>query len=310
MSARILVVDDNPLNLRMLADWLATEHCVVSTAADGFEALTKIATERPDIVLLDVVMPELNGFEVCRRIKADPTMADIPVIMVTALSDVDDLVRGFEAGADDFVTKPFNFDALMARVRSQLRRKRHYERIVEESLVDPLTCAFNRRYFDMHAPRLAARCRAARNPVAVLMIDVDNLKQINDAHGHASGDRVLKEVVNRVTSALRPSDLVARMGGDEFAIVMPETGRDAALQIAERLRIRIGDTPVEAVAVTASVGAAASRPDEQEELDATLQRADAALYEAKRAGGNRAIADGGREPPHSRIQADRPDNFR
>ena len=292
MSARILVVDDNPLNLRMLADWLATEHYVVNTATDGFEALAKIAAERPDIVLLDVVMPELNGFEVCRRIKADPTMADIPVIMVTALSDVDDLVRGFDAGADDFVTKPFNFDALMARVRSQLRRKRHYERIVEESLVDPLTCAFNRRYFDAHAPRMAARCRAARNPVAVLMIDVDNLKQINDARGHSAGDRVLKEVVDRFTSALRPSDLVARVGGDEFVVVMPETDPDAALHIAERLRGRIGDTLVEGVAVTVSVGTAASRPDEEEELDATLQRADAALYEAKRAGGNRVIAYG------------------
>ena len=291
MSARTLVVDDNPLNLRMLADWLATEHYVVNTATDGFEALAKIAAERPDIVLLDVVMPELNGFEVCRRIKADPTMADIPVIMVTALSDVDDLVRGFDAGADDFVTKPFNFDALMARVRSQLRRKRHYERIVEESLVDPLTCAFNRRYFDAHAPRMAARCRAARNPVAVLMIDVDNLKQINDARGHSAGDRVLKEVVDRFTSALRPSDLVARVGGDEFVVVMPETDPDAALHIAERLCSRIGDTPVEGVAVTVSVGTAASRPDE-EELDATLQRADAALYEAKRAGGNRVIAYG------------------
>src|SRR5713101_2087229 len=170
MSARILVVDDNPVNLRVLADWLASEHYVVSTARDGFEALAKIAAERPDIVLLDVVMPELNGFEVCRRIKADPTMADIPVIMVTALSDVDDLVRGFNAGADDFVTKPFNFAALMARVRSQLRRKRHYEHIREQALVDPLTGAFNRRYFDAQAPRLAARCRVARESLTVLMI--------------------------------------------------------------------------------------------------------------------------------------------
>ena len=136
----------------------------MSTAADGFEALEKITADRPDIVLLDVVMPELNGFEVCRRIKADPTMADIPVIMVTALSDVDDLVRGFNAGAEDFVTKPFNFDALMARVRSQLRRKRHYERIAEAALVDPLTCAFNRRYLDAHAPRLAARDPTMASP--------------------------------------------------------------------------------------------------------------------------------------------------
>ncbi len=292
MSAHILVVDDNELNLELLVAMLASEHYVVSTTRDGFEALAKIAAEKPDLVLLDVMMPRLDGFEVCRRIKADPTMADIPVIMVTALSDVDDLVRGFEAGADDFVTKPFDFLALMARVHLQLRRKRHYEHIREQALVDPLTGAFNRRYFDAQAPRLAARCRVARESLTVLMIDVDDLKGVNDAHGHAAGNYVLKQIVNRVTSAVRPSDLVARMGGDEFVVVMPETDLDAALQIAERLRSRIGDTAIEGVAVTISIGAAASRPEVEEELDATLQRADAALYKAKGGGGNRVIADG------------------
>ena len=227
MLARILVVDDNEVNVELLVVMLASEHYVVSTAFDGFEALAKIAAEKPDIVLLDVMMPELDGFEVCRCIKADPATAHIPVIMVTALSDVDDLVRGFEAGADDFVTKPVNGLALMARIDLQLRRKRDYEDILEQSRADPLTGAFNRGYFDAHAPRLAARCRPARQSLSVLMIDVDNLKQVNDAHGHSAGDRVLKQVVNRVTSALRPSDLVARMGGDEFAVVMPETDLDA-----------------------------------------------------------------------------------
>src|ERR1700730_1791474 len=290
MSARILVVDDNEVNVELLVAILASEDYVVSTATDGFEALAKIAAEKPDIVLLDVMMPELDGFEVCRRIKADPTMADIPVIMVTALSHVDDLVRGFDAGADDFVIKPFDRLALMARVHLQLRRKRHYAHILEQSRVDGLTGAFNLHYLEAYAPRLAARYRAAREPVAVLMIDVDNLKQINDAHGHPAGDRVLKQVVGRVTSALRPSDLVARMGGDEFVIVMPETGIDAALQVAERVRSRINDTPIEAVVVTVSIGVAAWRQFE-EELEATLQRADAALYKAKEAGGNRVIAD-------------------
>ena len=290
MSAHILVVDDDEPNLEVLVEMLALEHYVVSTATHGFEALAKIAAEKPHLVLLDVMMPELDGFEVCQRIKADPTMGDIPVIMVTALTDVDDLVRGFEAGADDFVTKPFNFDALMARVGSQLRRKRNYDHIRAQAMVDPLTGAFNRWYFGAHAPRLAARCHAARNPVAVLMLDVDDLKSINDTHGHTAGDRVLKQVVGRVTSALRPSDLVARMGGDEFAVVMPEKDLDEAQQIADRLRRRIGDTPAEGVAVTVSIGAAASRPEE-EKLEATLQRADTAVYEAKRAGGNRVAAD-------------------
>jgi two-component system cell cycle response regulator len=152
-SSRILVVDDNPANLRLLADWLASESYTVSTATNGFQALAEIEAEEPDIVLLDVMMPGLDGFETCRRIKAVPATVHIPVIMVTALQDTDDLVRGFEAGADDFLTKPINGIALIARVRSQLRRKRHHERILEQSLVDQLTGAFNRRYFDAHAPR-------------------------------------------------------------------------------------------------------------------------------------------------------------
>ena len=293
MSARILIVDDMPPNVKVLTAWLGSEHYVVSTAANGFEALAKIEAEAPDIVLLDAMMPGLDGFETCRRIKDDPATAHIPVIMVTALSEVDDLVRGFDAGADDFLIHPVDGRALIARVRSQLRRKRNNERVLEEALVDPLTGAFNRRYFDAHAPRLAARCRAARKSLAVLMVDVDTLKQVNDTHGHAAGDRVLKEVVNRAKFALRPLDLVARMGGDEFAIVMPETNLAAAIQIAERLCSRIGEAPIEGVAVTVSIGAAASRPDEEEALDTTLQRADAALYDAKRAAGNRVSAVGG-----------------
>jgi len=296
MSARILVVDDRELNVKLLVEWLEHENYVVSTAADGFEALVKIGAEWPDVVLLDVIMPGLDGFETCRRIKADPAMAHIPVVIVTALDDVGDLIRGFEAGADDFLMQPVHGPALMARVRAQLRRKRNYERILEESLIDPLTGAFNRRYFDAHAPRFAARCRAARRPIAVLMIDVDRFKRINDTYGHAAGDRVLKKVVDRVTSAVRPSDLVVRWGGDEFTVVMPETGLHAALQVAERLSGRISEVPIEGVAVTISTGVAVSRPDDEEELDATLQRADAALYEAKRPGGNRVIADGGGEP--------------
>jgi len=289
MPARILLVDDHPVNVEVLTPWLVEyEHYVVSTAADGFEALEKIEAEKPDLVLLDVMMPGMDGFEVCRRIKSDPTTEHIPVIMVTALPELDDLVKGFEAGADDFVTKPIKGLELMARVRAQLRQKQRYESIREQSRVDPLTGAFNRGYFDVHASRLAARCRVACEPIAILIVDVDQLKQINDTYLHAAGDRVLKEIVNRVTSGLRASDLVARMGGDEFAVVMPETDLNAALEVAERLRRRVGDAPIDGVGATVSIGVAASRPEE-EELEVTLERADTALYLAKRGGGNRVV---------------------
>ena len=211
MSPRILVVDNDEMSVELLVALLADDYPLISTAADGFEALAKVEPERPDLVLLDIMMPDLDGFEVCRRIKANPATAHIRVLMVTALHAVDDLVRGFEAGANDFITKPINAPALRARVYEQLRQKQDYERVREQALVDPLTGAFNRRYFDAHAPRLAARY-----PVAVLMIDVDNLKQINDARGHAIGDHVLRQVAYRVASALRPSDLVARLGADFF----------------------------------------------------------------------------------------------
>ena len=217
--------------------------------------------------------------------------------MVTALSDVDDLVRGFEAGADDFVTKPIIGLTLMARVGAQLRQKWRYESVREQFRVDPLTGAFNRGYFDVHAPRLAARCRAAREPIAILIVDVGHLKHINDTYLHAAGDLVLKAIVNRVTFALRPSDLVARRGGDEFVVVMPETGLAAALQIAERLRPRVSGAAIDGVDATVSVGAAASSPDEEEELEVMLERAETALYLAKRAGGNRVVGQGGEEPP-------------
>src|SRR5271165_5016318 len=307
MPARILVVDDAPLNVKLLTVKLEYEHYVVSTAANGLEALAKIEAEKPDIVLLDVLMPPgIDGFETCRRIRADPATAHIPVVMLTALQDVDDLVRGLEAGADDFLTWPINDIALMARIRSQLRQKRYYESLLEQSMIDPLTGAFNCRYLEAHAPRLIARCRTAHKPIAVLMIDVDHFKQINDEHGHAAGNQVLKQIVNRITSALRPSDLVARMGGEEFVVVMPETDLDAGHRIAERLRSGIAGTPVEEVAVTVSIGAAVIQPDTgEEELDAALRRADEAPYEAKRAGRNRVnlrsvIGGAARTPRSSR----------
>ena len=449
MTARILVVDDLAPNTRLLEAKLTHEYFDVLTASDGKSALKIVRDECPDIVLLDVMMPGMDGFEVCRRMKQDPASSHIPVVMVTALSDVADRVRGLEAGADDFLTKPINDVALLARVKSlvrlkmmldelrlredtseqlgaidepvgadgddsegvrvvlvedndlsaerleliagesgyqverfgdcataleaakdsnvelaivsldlededplrlcsqmrsaettrhlpvllviedndtkrlakgleigandyivrpfdrqellarmrtQVRRHRYeqrlrenYRRSISMALTDALTGLYNRRYFDTHFETQIRHAAETGKSLALLMLDLDRFKTINDTHGHNVGDEVLRETARRLAGNLRTVDMVARFGGEEFAIVMPDTTPEIALLAAERLRARIGDTPftvssdaAKEITVTTSIGlAVASRHPDATDL---LKRADYALYAAKRAG--------------------------
>ncbi|WP_114393582.1 PleD family two-component system response regulator [Oleisolibacter albus] len=460
MSARVLVVDDVLPNVKLLAAKLTREYFDVITASSGPEALDRIRDHQPDIVLLDVMMPGMDGFEVCERIRSDPAIMHIPVVMVTALSDAADRVRGLEAGADDFLTKPVNDVALFARVRSlvrlkmmmdewrlrestsgqlgvlvstdsvqtqsaegarilvvedsaidrdkigetlardrssvvalescgaaleraqqeefeliivsltllredglrlcsqlrshertrqapvllladeadmdrvakglelgandylikpidrnellarartQVRRKRYqdrlranYEQSLSLALTDSLTGLFNRRYLSAHLPRLLDRGRENAKPVAALLFDIDHFKLVNDSYGHAIGDEVLKEVAGRAGRNLRNFDLVARLGGEEFVVVMPDTDLTQALVVAERLRSRISDegfkvgAPVGEIGVSISIGVAVAEagPDGHVETgESLLRRADVALYQAKRSGRNKVVAD-------------------
>ncbi|MCG5239783.1 PleD family two-component system response regulator [Azospirillum doebereinerae] len=456
MSARVLVVDDVLPNVKLLAAKLTREYFNVITAFNGPDALELVHKESPDIVLLDVMMPGMDGFEVCEKIRSDPATMHIPVVMVTALSDVADRVRGLEAGADDFLTKPVNDIALFARVRSlvrlkmmmdewrlrettsgqfgviersgtllsesferaqvlvledsvldldkvletlqrdhnsvmaadscakaleralsneldlvvisltllnedglrlcsqlrshertrqvpillmvdegdlnhvakglelgandyvikpidrnellarartQIRRKRYQERLrsnyeqsLSMALTDSLTGVFNRRYVNAHLPRLLERAIDSHKPVSVLMFDIDHFKVVNDSYGHAIGDEVLREVSARSSRNLRTFDLIARLGGEEFIVILPDTDGEAALIVAERLRQRIADTPftvstdVGEIRVTVSIGISVGGRlgDTAEGL---IRRSDEALYEAKRSGRNCVIAD-------------------
>jgi two-component system cell cycle response regulator len=451
MTARILVVDDLAPNTRLLEAKLTHEYFDVLTASDGEKALKIVRDESPDIVLLDVMMPGMDGFEVCRRMKQDPASAHIPVVMVTALSEVADRVRGLEAGADDFLTKPINDVALLARVKSlvrlkmmldelrlredtseqlgaldgldgadaevvegahivlvedndlsaqrleiiageagyhiercadcasaleaakggdveltivsldlededplrlcsqmrsaestrhlpvllviedndterlakgleigandyivrpfdrqellarmrtQVRRHRYeqrlrenYRRSISMALTDALTGLYNRRYFDTHFETQIRHAAETGKSLALLMLDLDRFKAVNDTHGHNVGDEVLRETARRLSNNLRTVDMVARFGGEEFAIVMPDTTPEIALAAAERLRAQIGETPfavtsdeAEEITVTISIGlAVASRRPDATDL---LKRGDYALYAAKRAGRN------------------------
>ncbi|MDE1901188.1 MAG: PleD family two-component system response regulator [Alphaproteobacteria bacterium] len=457
MSARILIVDDNPVNVKLLSAKLSLDYYIISTATNGVEAVDKAAREQPDLILLDVMMPEMDGFEACQRLKADPATSHIPIVMLTALSDVADRVRGLAAGADDFLGKPINDVALMARIRSllrlkvlmdewrlreqtaqqlspsdalppaapvdlqgsrvlivddqqadgdfiddalrplsvtiarvgtiadaerelaardidlifssldlqnedglmicprlranaasrhipilllgnpedlprvakgldlgandylmrpfdtqelfarartQLRHKRNYDTLrhgfeqnMKMALVDPLTGAFNRRYLDAHMPRFLRHAAETRNSLSVQMVDIDHFKKINDTYGHAAGDAVLREVALRITNGIRPSDFMVRMGGEEFAIVMPGTFLPHAAKIAERLRQTIAGTLIplpdgkNSVHVTVSIGISDARADLEDEANKIFERADAALYRAKQSGRNQVVTD-------------------
>ena len=457
MSARVLVVDDILPNVKLLEAKLSSEYYDVLTATNGLEALEKVASQSPDIVLLDVMMPGMDGFEVCRRIKENPATAHIPVVIVTALTDASDRIKGLEAGADDFLSKPLNDIALMSRVRSlvrlkmtvdewrvrentatqlgvvdraanamsepvenakilviedqsyeskkfidtlgvdndsveivesgilamgkinggeydliavslnlknedglrlcshlrssertrsipilmianeddmpriahgleigahdyilrpvdrnellarvrtQIRRKRFQERLrsnfelsLSMALTDPLTGLYNRRYFDVHLQKLLQKNETSRKSMAVLLLDIDHFRDFNNVHGHAVGDAVLKIFAQRILDSLRSFDLVARLGGEEFVVILPDVSTEMAYFIGERLRRSISDEPFSCnveggtVQVTTSLGATIVHPGFSD-VKAILKQADDALYQAKNSGRNMVVFDG------------------
>ncbi|HYZ40230.1 MAG TPA: PleD family two-component system response regulator [Stellaceae bacterium] len=451
MSGRVLVVDDVEANVKLLEAKLSSEYFDVLPAYNGRTALEIAGAELPDVILLDVMMPRMDGFEVCRELKANPRTADVPVVMVTALSDAASRLRGLETGADDFLTKPVNDIALFARVRSlvrlkrmmeelrvreaicgrfancdslsaqdtgpariliveddqfaaarmaetlrpiansaalasscseaqtlltpdtdliiaslsvsggealrlvtqcraneafrqlpilliaedrelprlakgldlgandylvrpvdrnellartatQIRRKRLQDRLQESyrrslslALTDELTGLYNRRYLFAHLDELIGRLRQDGIDIAVLLFDIDHFKQVNDTHGHAAGDDVLRELAARAMNCVRSVDLVARLGGEEFVVVMPETDLAIAVTVAERLRAEIAREPFfvkaigERLSVTVSVGVTAA-DGHDDERNKMLKRADDALYAAKSGGRNCVVA--------------------
>lgn len=455
MTAQILVVDDVPANLKLLEAKLASEYYGVITAKDGYEALKMARERKPDLVLLDVMMPGIDGFETCKQMKEDADISHIPVVMVTALSEQSDRVRGLEVGADDFLTKPINdvalfarvrslvrikmlldelrlrdktqsqmgvtpagntfvadvsgsrvmlidddpvqakqivaklqetyqvewvqdleqaaekasggdFDALLisallsdedglrlasrvksheevrhvpilmlvdeddsttmlkvlemgfndylrvpvdknemtARVRTQIRRKKYqealrsnYQKSVSMAITDGLTGLYNRHYLNTHLDNMARQAQENAKPLTLMMMDVDHFKEVNDQYGHEAGDLVLKRLAEMVVASSRSSDLVARFGGEEFVVLMPETGLDAAKEAAERLRKSVEaaefDIRTASLRKTISIGVATlGLTGAKETAQELLKRADEALYAAKNGGRNQVRVAG------------------
>lgn len=293
MIPTVLVIDDSPMMHRLLAAHLAEEGCQVRGALAPEDGLARAIAEPPDLILLDLVMAGGDGFEVLRRLKNDPATTDVPVIVVSGTNDVRGKVRALDLGAVDYVVKPFDRSELRARVRSALRLKRYHDLLASRSSVDGLTGLWNRSFFEKRiADEIAASRRYGRS-FALLLADVDHFKRVNDTYGHPCGDRVLGAVADALLSSLRAGDAACRFGGEEFALVLAESGRPQAAVVALRVRERVaalqhhgGGMPF---SCTISIGVACSSDFSSETLEraAIVESADRALYAAKHGGRDR-----------------------
>lgn len=307
---RVLIVEDDPDVLGLLRQLCADAGLVVEEAADAETALVMARERVPDLVLADLVLPGMDGAELTRQLRSDARFGAVSVVVLSARRTQDAKVAAFEAGAADFIEKPFNLIELDARIRANLRQRELYdrleranwelrlanERLAELAATDELTGLCNARHFRERLNEEFSRADRYRTPVSLVMADLDGFKQINDAHGHTAGDRVLAQIAQRVRAQARSTDIVGRVGGDEFAFLLPHTSLADALSLARRLCDRLGSSPVrmpngKLAQIAVSCGVAAfldcdgiSTPSE------LLEAADAALYEAKRAGGGSVVA--------------------
>ncbi|MBS4097135.1 MAG: PleD family two-component system response regulator [Sulfuricella sp.] len=291
----ILIVDDTPTNIQILAEALRTEYRVkVATSGKTALELADKPESRPDLILLDVMMPEMDGYEVCRRLKENPATHDIPVIFVTAKSDVTDEEQGLRLGAMDYIVKPFHLAIVKARVENHVNLKIKTDLLESLALIDGLTGIPNRRRFDETLESAWKRAQRESTPLALIMTDIDYFKPYNDNYGHGAGDHCLKTVAKALHNSLaRPNDMVARYGGEEFVAVLPDTDAEGARQLAERWCAAIAALKLphrfSAVAdhVTVSAGYAALDPVHGQSPKEFLEMADKMLYRAKEQGRNR-----------------------
>ncbi|AGX87121.1 diguanylate cyclase [Candidatus Symbiobacter mobilis] len=293
-KARLLVVDDQPINIQVMYQIFAGQYQVFM-ATSGQQALNFCRRTPPDLVLLDVVMPDLDGYEVCTALKADPATRNIPVIFVTAHTEAAQVTRGLEVGAVDFISKPVNPAVIRARVKTQLTLKFQSDLMRRLVFLDGLTGVFNRRYFDQQLGIELARSARVQTPLALILLDVDFFKRYNDRYGHQAGDDCLRAVAQTLKGALhRPADLVARYGGEEFVCILPETAFDDAMNMAQELESKIHQQGIPhadseaASVVTISLGVAGHDGRANIQPAVLLALADEQLYNAKHAGRARA----------------------
>jgi two-component system cell cycle response regulator len=285
----VLVADDDGVTRAIVSSWLKGAGYAVIAAADGDEALKLAREQHPDLLLVDVTMPGRDGYEVCRAIQAGSATPP-PVIFLTAHTQTDARVAGLDAGAVDYIVKPFANEELVARVRAALRTKAVHDGLADRAARDGLTGLFNRRELDTRASQGVALAHRHDRPFSCLLLDIDHFKQVNDTHGHAAGDAVLREAAQRILDSSRISDIVGRYGGEEFVVLLPETSGEDAVLAADKLRGTLAAMPITAGAVSipirASIGVAAWSDAMRTSAD-LYAAADEALYRAKELGRDR-----------------------
>lgn len=298
-AVKVLIVDDSALIRAVVRTQLQDHGYVVFETDNGADALNACLAERPDVMILDIEMPGLDGRSVLAAMQADEQLACIPVIFLSGRSEQNDVVAGLEAGAHDYLSKPFKAGELIARVRGAARVKRltddlraNNAELAYLSRTDMLTGLPNRRHLEELLRSLMSQSARHKHSVGVVLVDVDRFKSVNDTLGHPAGDAVLREVASRLKSTLRLEDTIGRWGGEEFLALLPMTEQTGCVQAAERLRIAVAAAPValpgeEAPNITISAGCAMTRGD----IKDVLRRADAALYAAKMGGRNRVCVD-------------------
>jgi two-component system, cell cycle response regulator len=305
--ARILIVDDHEDNVEVLRARLQALGYVVTSASNGEDALAKVERDPPDLILLDVMMPGVDGNEVARRIKSNAALPFIPIIMQTALESVESKIEGLDAGADDYLTKPINFPELQARVNSMLRIKALHDTVERRerdlavanselqrmAITDGLTGLYNRRHIEERLQEMWEHARRLHEPVACVLFDLDHFKSVNDSYGHPVGDEVLRQCAKALRQVAREVDRIGRYGGEEFMVLLPGTVLDAAVTFAARARQEVEELGFtfegRVLHLTLSAGVAAWPHPRISDRFGLVKAADDALYVAKRRGRNRVV---------------------
>jgi len=288
----ILIVEDEVINIHSLSRILrgTARLCFAKTGKQALELAEKLAVE---MVLLDIMLPDINGFEVCKALKNNPATAKCTVVFVTALDSDEEEAHGLRMGAMDYIKKPFNPTIVRERVQNLLNLTLAYRELEELSTTDFLTGAFNRRYFmEIATTELKRHQRHGKN-TSVLILDIDHFKEVNDTYGHSVGDQALRHLVRICRDNLREEDIFARYGGEEFCALLPETDASTAKEAAERLRYNIENTPMEfdeqLLHLSVSIGLSGIDARQETDIEPWLERADQALYRAKEQGRNRVV---------------------